>query len=89
MSTFKVNTARATLIALIAAAPMAALAAPQSGSPEQSVAEHPREHAAPEPTVSSSNRGNETQPLYDSFDKARVVDEIRGSIHKGDAKRDH
>lgn len=86
MTNLKANTARAALIALIAASPMAAFAAgPQSGSPEQSVAEDPDEYAAPRATYSSSSSDVE---LYDSFDKADVVDSVNGSIHEDDAKRD-
>ncbi|WP_299023864.1 hypothetical protein [uncultured Sulfitobacter sp.] len=82
MTDLKMNTARAVLIAMIAAAPMSLAAQPVSGSPEQSVQEHPRETAEPRATFSSSN----TEPLYDSFDKADVVESQKGSLHSGDAR---
>lgn len=44
MTNLKKNTVRATLIALMAAAPMSALATPQSGTPNQSVANDPDEY---------------------------------------------
>ena len=43
MTNLKTNTARAALIALMATAPMAAFASPESGSPQQPVAQDPDE----------------------------------------------
>ncbi len=83
----KMKTA-AALIALMAAAPVAAIAQPVSGSPQQSVAQDPDEKVEADAIYSTSNSFN-TEPLYDSFDHADVVPEARGSIHADDAKRDN
>ncbi|MEQ6203598.1 hypothetical protein ABMC88_11145 [Sulfitobacter sp. HNIBRBA2951] len=86
MTNLKKN-ASIALIALFAASPVAALAEPMGSSPELGVKEDPQENVE-DNAVSNTSSGFNTLPLYESYDEADVVDEVKGSIHKGDAKRD-
>lgn len=87
MTIMKKNASIALVALFAAAAPVAALAQPMGSSPQLGVNEDPQENVEKEP-VSNTSSGFNTLPLYDSYDEADVVDEVKGSIHKGDAKRD-
>ncbi|MEH6644132.1 hypothetical protein [Sulfitobacter sp.] len=87
MTNLKENTARAALIALMATAPMAAFAAPHSGSPQQSVAEDPDENTGRAPAYGDSIEDTSKAGPY-SYTPAEITDEVHGSIYKGDVKRD-
>ena len=89
MTNLMTKTARAALITLMATAPMAAFAAPQSGSPQQSVAEDPDENVGNAPVYGDSmeDTTKADQGPY-SYTPAEITDEVNGSMYKGDAKRD-
>lgn len=91
MTNLKTNTARAALIALIAAAPMAAFAV-ESGSPAQSVASDPDEYAESDNGVNTAGESMKDTPKADqgegAYEDADVVEDIDGSLIEDDAKRD-
>ncbi|WP_298857491.1 hypothetical protein [uncultured Sulfitobacter sp.] len=92
MTNLSKNTARAALIALIASAPMAALAEIKTGSPAQSVAADPNEYVEPDTGANTAGESMEDTPKADqgseAYKPADVVDDIDGSLIEDDAKRD-
>ncbi len=92
MKNLSKNTARAALIALIASAPMAALAEIKIGSPAQSVASDPNEYVEPDNGVNTAGESMEDTRKADqgseAYKPADVVEDIDGSLIEDDAKRD-
>jgi len=93
MTKFKTNTASAALIALMTvSAPMAAFAAPESTSPQQSVKNDPDEHAAKKKAddkdVGSMKESSKADKGQHAYEDADVVDSSKKPLSKRDAKSD-
>lgn len=93
MTNLKTNTARAALIALMATAPMAAFASPESGSPQQKVANDPDEHVAGDSVYETDGTTEEVMtPKADQGENADenavVVDELDAEEINESAKSD-
>ncbi|MCX7566312.1 hypothetical protein OS189_08145 [Sulfitobacter sp. F26169L] len=85
------TTARAALIALIAAAPMSVFAA-ETGSPAQSIAADPDESAEADDGVKTTGESMEDTAKAnqgeDAYEDADVVKDADGSLVEDDAKND-
>lgn len=92
MTNLKKTTGSAALIALITAAPLAAFAEIESGSPAQSVAEDPDEYAEGDNGVTEAGESLQDTAKTDqgeaAYEDADVVEDIDGSLIEDDAKRD-
>ena len=88
MTNLKTNTARAALIALIAAAPMTAFAAVEVGTPQQAVDADPDEYVAPQAATGNSLEDTPKAAQGNAYEDSDIVEDVQGSIYEGDAKAD-